>query len=85
MKYEDVGNQSRVTRFSRKQQLVLVAVPVSRDLIDSEKAGDFVVKSVRDACCIAAEAFSKKGIDTFDLVQAYHLTDCIANSLQESS
>ena len=57
-------------RFSRKQKLLLVAVPVPPEMINSSCALDFVIGALHQANAIAAEVFAKKNVGTFDLAAA---------------
>ena len=57
-------------RFSRKQKLLLVAVPVPSEMINSSCALDFVISALHQANAIAADVFAKKNVGTFDLAAA---------------
>lgn len=65
-----VPAQIEPARLSRKQRLLLVAVPVPPEMINSDKALDFVIDALHKANAIAAEVFAKKNVGTFDLQKA---------------
>lgn len=67
--YSDL-KQIEAARFSRKQKLLLVAVPVPPEMINSDKALDFVIDALHKANAIAAEVFARKNVGTFDLREA---------------
>jgi acetylornithine deacetylase/succinyl-diaminopimelate desuccinylase-like protein len=67
--YSDL-RQIEPARFSRKQKLLLVAVPVPPEIVNSDKALDFVIDALHKANAIAAEVFAKKNVGTFDLQKA---------------
>ena len=62
-------------RFSRKQKLLLVAVPVPPEMVNSSGALDFVMDSLHKANAIAAEVFAKKNVGIFDLARADELVE----------
>ena len=72
-------------RFSRKQKLLLVAVPVPPEMVESDAAAGFVIDALRQANQIAAETFAKKGkdIEPFDLKQADAIVDKVERSLAD--
>jgi hypothetical protein len=65
-----VPAKMEAARFSRKQKLLLVAVPVPPEMINSDKALDFVIAALHKANAIAAEVFAKKNVGTFNLQKA---------------
>lgn len=58
------------SRFSRKQKLLLVAVPVPKDVAAAGRSVQFVIDALHKANAIAAEVFAKKGTEPFDLAKA---------------
>ena len=63
------------SRFSRKQKLLLVAVPVPPEMVNSSGALDFVMDSLHKANAIAAEVFAKKNVGIFDLAKGDELVE----------
>ncbi len=72
--YSDLG-QMEAARFSRKQKLLLVAVPVPPEMINSPDALDFVIGALHKANAIAAEVFAEKNVGVFDLQKADELVE----------
>lgn len=70
-------------RFSRKQKLLLVAVPVSREVAKAGGSVDFVIDALREANKIASEVFARKGVEGFDLAKANTLVDEVKSVLEE--
>jgi hypothetical protein len=70
-----VPTKIEAARFSRKQKLLLVAVPVPPEMINSDKALDFVIDALRQANAIAADIFSKKKVGAFDLQRAEEIVE----------
>jgi hypothetical protein len=68
------------SRLYRKDKLVLVAVPVTRDEVASGGSVDFVTEALHEANRIAAETFSRKTTETFPLAQA----DAIVTQVRQS-
>ena len=67
--YRDL-TRIEAARFSRKQKLLLVAVPVPPEMVNSSGALDFVIEALHKANAIAAEVFAKKNVGIFDLQKA---------------
>ncbi len=65
-----VPTKMEAARFSRKQKLLLVAVPVPPEMINSPDALDFVIGTLHRANAIAAEVFAKKNVGVFDAERA---------------
>ena len=57
-------------RYSRKQRLLLVAVPMPPDVADAGGSIEFIVHALRQANGIAAEIFAKKGTEPVDAARA---------------
>ena len=78
----DFPNITKVAagRFSRKQKLLLVEVPVSREVAEAGGSIEFVVNTLHQANAIAAEVFAKKGME-FDLLKAEALVERVRQSL----
>jgi hypothetical protein len=68
-------------RFSRKQKLLLVAVPVPPEMVESQAAASFVIGALHEANRIAAETFARKGAELFDFDQAEAIVDKVGQSL----
>jgi hypothetical protein len=68
-------------RFSRKQKLLLVAVPVPPEIVESDGAAEFVIDALHQADQIAAETFARKGTEPFDLEQAEAIVEKVRQSL----
>ena len=69
------------SRFSRKQKLLLVAVPVPGSVAASGGSVDFVLDALHRANAIAAEVFSKKGTEPFDLAKAEAIVEKVKDAL----
>jgi acetylornithine deacetylase/succinyl-diaminopimelate desuccinylase-like protein len=67
--------KTEAARFSRKQKLLLVAVPVPPEKINSTDALDFVIDALHKANAIAAEVFAKKNVGVFDLQKADEIVE----------
>ncbi len=74
--------QIEAARYSRKKKLLLVAVPVPRDVAASDGSVEFVIGALRKANAIAAEVFAKKGKEPYDLAKAEWLVDQVEASLR---
>jgi hypothetical protein len=68
-------------RFSRKQKLLLVAVPVPKEEAESGGSVEFVIESLHQANAIAAETFARKGDEPFDLARAEAIVEQVKRSL----
>ena len=68
-------------RFSRKQKLLLVAVPVPKEEAESGGSVEFVIESLHQANAIAAKTFSHKGNEPFDLARAEAIVEQVKRSL----
>jgi len=60
----------KASRFSRKDKLALVAVPVTRDQVASGGSVEFVIEALHEANRIAAVVFARKSTELFDLERA---------------
>ena len=58
------------SRFSRKQKLLLVDVPVPEEVARAGGSIEFIVDALYQASAIAAEVFARKGTEPFDLAKA---------------
>lgn len=72
-------------RFSRKQKLLLVEVPVPRALVASGGSVDWVIDALRQACLIAAKVFEQKKAGPFDLAKANAIIDRVAQALSSTA
>ena len=70
-------------RFSRKQKLLLVAVPIPREIAKLGASVGFVVDALRKANEIASEVFARKGVEGFDLAAANTIVDKVSSALSE--
>ena len=73
--------QIEAARFSRKQRLLLVAVPVPKEVAAVGGSVEFVTDALRKATTIAAEVFARKGIGPFDLVKAQVGVESVRHAL----
>src|SRR4029450_2297709 len=71
----------QASRFSRKEKLVLVAVPVPQEVAEAGGAVGFVVDALRRANEIAAQVFARKGAEPFDLAGAEALVEKVREAL----
>jgi hypothetical protein len=69
------------SRFSRKQKLVLVAVPVPSEVAQAGGSVEFVIDALHKANAIAAEVFARKGKEPFDLAKAEAIVEKVRESL----
>ncbi len=69
------------SRFSRKQKLVLVAVPVPPEVARAGGSVEFVIDALHKAITIAAEVFARKGTEPFDLAKAETIVEKVRQSL----
>ena len=69
------------SRFSRKQKLLLVAVPVPREVAQAGGSVEFVIGALRQAVAIAAEVFAGKNVGTFDSAKAEALIEKVRQAL----
>lgn len=68
-------------RFSRKQKLLLVAVPVPKEEVESGGSVEFVITALHEANRIAAETFARKGTEPFDFDKAEAIVKSVGQSL----
>lgn len=80
VRYEDL-TKTEAARFSRKQKLLLVAVPVSKEEVESGGSVEFVIDALHEANRIAAETFARKGTEPFDLETAEAIVEQVRQSL----
>jgi hypothetical protein len=80
----DFSNVTKIAagRFSRKQKLLLVEVPVPRDVAESGGSVEFVIDALRQAIVIAAEVFARKGHEPFDPARANAIVDRVNHTLR---
>ena len=69
------------SRFSRKQKLLLVAVPVPKAVAQSGGSVAFVIDALHQANALAAEVFARKGVGEFDLAKAETLVEKVKETL----
>ncbi|MBX3435735.1 MAG: hypothetical protein KF847_20650 [Pirellulales bacterium] len=69
------------SRFSRKQKLLLIAVPVPKEEVASGGSVEFVTGALHEANRIAAETFARKGAEPFDLEKAEAIVERVRQSL----
>ena len=67
--FEDL-KKIEAARFTRKEKLLLVAVPVSREVAKLGASVAFIVDALRQAVAIAADVFARKKVAGFDLADA---------------
>ena len=82
--YEDL-RKIEAARFSRKQKLLLVAVPVPKEEVESGGSVEFVIDSLHQANAIAAEVFARKGTEPFDLDSAEAIVEKVKQSLLDQT
>lgn len=68
-------------RFSRKRNLLLVAVPVPKEQLESGGSIEFIIDALHKANEIAAETFSRKGTEPFDIERAERIVEKVRQSL----
>lgn len=78
--YSDL-TKIEAARFSRKWKLLLVAVPVPKDVAEAGGSAEFVVGALRQAVAIAAEVFAGKKVGTFDRAGAESLIEKVRAAL----
>ena len=69
------------SRFSRKQKLLLVAVPVPKAVVQSGGSVEFVMAALHQPNALAAEVFACKGVGVFDLAQAEAILEKVGRVL----
>lgn len=69
------------SRFSRKQKLLLVAVPVPKEIVESGGSVEFIINSLHQANAIAADVFARKGTEPFNFEKAEVIVDKVKQSL----
>jgi hypothetical protein len=69
------------SRFSRKQKLVLVAVPVPAEVAEAGGSVEFIIDALHKANAIAAEVFASKGTESFDLARAEAIVEKVKQTL----
>lgn len=70
------------SRFSRRQKMLLIAVPVPGSLVKSDRATDFVIDAMYKANAIAADVFAKKGVPEFSREEADRIVDKVKDALR---
>jgi len=75
--------QIEPARFSRKQKLLLVAVPVPESVAAAGGSVEFVIDALHKANAIAADVFAKKGSEPFDLAKAEAIVEKVKDALVE--
>ena len=65
----------QATRFSRKQQMVLVAIPINGKLRDMRAVAEIVMSALRTAAALARDAFARRRAGNFDLARAMEILD----------
>jgi hypothetical protein len=78
-----VPDKIEAARFSRKHKELLVAVPAPPEMVDSEEAAGFVIDALHEANRIAAETFTRKGPEPFDLERAEALVEKVRQTLAD--
>jgi hypothetical protein len=73
------------SRFSRKQKLLLVAVPVPKDVAAAGGSVEFVIGALRQAVAIAAEVFAGKKVGVFDRARAEAIIEKVRATLAAES
>jgi hypothetical protein len=73
--------QIEPARFSRKEKLLLVAVPVPEAVAAAGGSVEFVIDALHKANAIAAAVFAKKGTELFDLVKAEAIVEKVRDAL----
>ena len=68
-------------RFSRKQKLLLVAVPVPEEVAKAGGSVEFVIGALRQAVAIAADVFAQKKVGVFDLAGAEAIIEKVQAAL----
>jgi hypothetical protein len=71
-------------RFSRKQKLLLVAVPVPKNVALSGGSIEFVIDSLSQAIEVAAKTFLHKGVEQFDMINAKSIVEQVKHNLQQA-
>ena len=69
------------SRFSRRQKLVLVAVPVPKEVVEVGGSREFVIDALHQANMIAVETFARKKAGQFDLDRAEAIVEKVSQSL----
>jgi hypothetical protein len=79
----DFPNITKVAagRFSRKQKLLLVEVPVPRDVAEAGGPVEFVIGALRRAIAIAADVFARKGPEPFEVAKAEAIVERVKEAL----
>lgn len=80
--YEDL-KRIEAARFSRMQKLLLVAVPVPKEVVETGGSVEFIVDALHQANRIAAETFAKKGSEPFDVEKAESIVEKVRQALIE--
>jgi hypothetical protein len=78
--YENL-TKVEASRFSRKQKLLLVAVPVPKEIENDGGSVEFVIDALHKANAIAADVFAKKGSEPFDLAKAEAIVERVKEAL----
>jgi hypothetical protein len=79
LSYSDL-KKIEAARFSRTKKLLLVAVPVPRDVVQAGGSVGFVIDALRQAVAVAAEVFARKNVGVFDQARA----EAIIQKVQEA-
>jgi hypothetical protein len=72
-----------VGRVSRKQRAMAVRVRVPKEIVKPGASVQFIVDSLLEASRIAADVFSRKGIEGFDLAKAVEAVDQIKHLVHD--
>jgi hypothetical protein len=81
----DCPTKIEAARFSRKQKLLLVAVPVPKVIIETDEPLTFVIDALHQANAIAAEVFAKKSPEQFDFEKAEAIVERVQESLAKKT
>jgi hypothetical protein len=82
LQYADL-RKIEATRFSRKERLLLVAVPVPTDVAHHGGSVRFLIDALHQAIAIAAEAFARKGLVNFDIHASTLIVDRVEQMLRD--
>ena len=80
--FEDL-KKIEAARFTRKEKLLLVAVPVSREVAKLGASVAFIVDALRQAVAIAADVFARKKVAGFDLADAEVIVDKVRIAMEK--
>lgn len=65
----------QATRFSRKNKMVLVAIPMDGKLRDKRAVAEIVMSALRTAAALAHDAYARRRAGDFDLARALEILD----------